>query len=103
MGTHVIFCKVEGTVRTLRKEVRNRLREVLSTEASNLAGRLSRARPVCLIYTGRERMTRRLPACPAKRPCAHEIRMSTFDSCCRAVTVKQILPVGGNCNISLSR
>lgn len=102
MGTCVIFCKVEGTVRTLRKE-ENRLREVLSTEARNLAGRLLRASPVCLIYTGRERMTRRLLACPAKRPCAHEIRMSTFDSCCRAVTVKQILSVGGNCNISLSR
>jgi len=42
-------------------------------------------------------------ACAAKHPCVHEIRMSTFDSCCQAVTVKQIMSVGGNCNISLSR
>lgn len=42
-------------------------------------------------------------ACSAKHPCVHEIRMSTFDSCCQAVTVKQIMSVGGNCNISLSR
>lgn len=42
-------------------------------------------------------------ASSAKHPCVHEIRMSTFDSCYQAVTVKQIMSVGGNCNISLSR
>ena len=54
-------------------------------------------------FTQVQREWWRLWACSAKRPCVHEIRMSTFDSCCQAVTVKQIMSVGGNCNISLSR
>lgn len=103
MCTQMLYsARWKGWVRTLLEE-ETKLREALSTEARELSGRLLRASPVCLIYTGRERMVRRLLARPAKRPCAHEIRMSTFDSCCQAVTVKQILSVGGNCNISLSR
>lgn len=68
-----------------------------------LAWQALQARLVGLIYTGTQRMVWRLWACSAKRPCVHEIRMSTSDSCCQAVTVKQIMSVGGNCNISLSR
>lgn len=78
--------------------------EVLPTEEGNFSSRLLRARLVRLIYTGTERVWSggcRLAS--ATRPCVHEIRMSTWDSCCRAVTVKQIMSVGGNCNISLSR
>ena len=55
------------------------------------------------LHRYRERLVWRLQARSATRPCVHEIRMSTWDSCCRAVTVKQIMSVGGNCNISLSR
>lgn len=37
----------------------------------------------------------------AKHPHVHEIRMSTSDSHCWAVTVKQIMSVGGMCHIPL--
>lgn len=37
----------------------------------------------------------------AKHPHVHEIRMSTSDSHCWAVTVKQIISVGGVCHIPL--
>lgn len=37
----------------------------------------------------------------AKHPRVHEIRMSTFDSHCSAVTVKQIMSVGGVRHIPL--
>lgn len=32
----------------------------------------------------------------AKHPCVHEIRVSTSDSCCWVVTVKQIMSAGGS-------
>lgn len=38
----------------------------------------------------------------AKHPCVHEIRVSTSDSCCWVVTVKQIMSVGGSSEIPLS-
>lgn len=36
-----------------------------------------------------------------EHPCVHEIRMSTSDSCCWAVTVKQIMSVGGVAQVLL--
>jgi len=36
----------------------------------------------------------------AKHPCVHEIRVSTSDSCCWVVTVKQIMSAGGSGNNS---
>lgn len=36
-----------------------------------------------------------------EHPCVHEIRMSTSDSCCWAVTVKQIMSVGGVAHVLL--
>jgi len=36
-----------------------------------------------------------------EHPCVHEIRMSTSDSCCWAVTVKQIMSVGGIAHVLL--
>lgn len=38
----------------------------------------------------------------AKHPCVHEIRVSTSDSCCWVVTVKQIMSAGGSGEIPLS-
>lgn len=43
-----------------------------------------------------------LEAAAAKHPCVHEIRVSTLDSCCWAVTVKQIMSAGGAVKIPLS-
>lgn len=37
-----------------------------------------------------------LKASSAKHPCVHEIRVSTSDSCCWVVTVKQIMAAGGS-------
>lgn len=41
-------------------------------------------------------------AASAKHPCVHEIRVSTSDSCCWVVTVKQIMSAGGSVEIPLS-
>lgn len=38
----------------------------------------------------------------AKHPCVHEIRVSTSDSCCWVVTVKQIMSAGGSGETPLS-
>lgn len=38
----------------------------------------------------------------AKHPCVHEIRVSTSDSCCWVVTVKQIMSAGGSGEIPLN-
>lgn len=40
-------------------------------------------------------------ASSAKHPCVHEIRLSTSDSCCWVVTVKQIMSAGGSGEILL--
>lgn len=42
-----------------------------------------------------------LKAASAKHPCVHEIRVSTSDSCCWVVTVKQIMSAGGSGEIPL--
>lgn len=44
-----------------------------------------------------------LKAGSAKHPCVHEIRVSTSDSCCWVVTVKQIMSAGGSGEIPLHR
>lgn len=44
-----------------------------------------------------------LKAGSAKHPCVHEIRVSTSDSCCWVVTVKQIMSAGGSGEIPLLR
>lgn len=44
-----------------------------------------------------------LKAGSAKHPCVHEIRVSTSDSCCWVVTVKQIISAGGSGEIPLHR
>lgn len=44
-----------------------------------------------------------LKASSAKHPCVHEIRVSTSDSCCWVVAVKQIMSAGGSGEIPLHR
>lgn len=47
-------------------------------------------------------MSAALEAGSAKHPCVHEIRVSTSDSCCWVVTVKQIISAGGSLKTRLS-